>query len=65
MAGNPGSSTQFAQYGPVERRIYRGRGGGGGGAYRYRLLFANGRAVDLSVTVTAQHKIDGLAYWRR
>ena len=63
MAGNPGSNTQFSGYGAVERWIYRGRGAAG--AYRYRLLFANGRAVDLSVVVTAQHKIDGLAYWRR
>jgi hypothetical protein len=66
IAGDHGSHPQFAQYGAVATWYYRGRTvGRGGPSYSYRLLFVNGRAVDLDVSITAQHQIDGLTYLRR
>lgn len=66
LAADHGSHSQLAQYGPVEAWSYRGRRvGRAGPSYSYRPLFVNGRAVDLNVSMTAQHQIDGLTYWRR
>jgi len=67
MAGGAGTDTPFAQYGAVKTWVYRGRTTRDPREphYNYRLLFANGRAVDLNVGVTAQHKVASLADWRR
>lgn len=60
--------SQFAMYGVDARWVYRGvmtPRRGMSPTYTYRLLFASGRALDLSVALTPRRKVDGVAYRRR
>jgi hypothetical protein len=64
-----GRRSQFAMYGVDARWVYRGvrtpPHHGMSPSYTYRLLFASGRALDLSVALTPQRKVDGVRYVRR
>jgi D-alanyl-D-alanine carboxypeptidase len=57
----------FAPYGTSARWLYRGATVRDRSAtvYAYRLLFANGRALDLNVAVSKRRKVDGIVYFRR
>jgi D-alanyl-D-alanine carboxypeptidase len=60
--------SQFTMYGVNARWIYRGvetLGRGMPPLYTYRLLFTNGRALDLSFGLTPHRKVDGVMYHRR
>jgi hypothetical protein len=60
--------SQFAMYGVDARWLYRGvttPRPGMSPSYTYRLLFASGRALDLSVALTPRRKVDGVMYRRR
>ena len=61
--------SQFAVYGVDARWVYRGvrtpPHPGMSLSYTYRLLFASGRALELSVALTPRRKIDGVQYFRR
>ena len=59
--------SPLAVYGVDARWIYRGVATPQPGmppSYTYRLLFANGRRLDLSAAVTSRGKIDGVMYRR-
>jgi D-alanyl-D-alanine carboxypeptidase len=63
-----GRRSQFAMYGVDARWVFRGvttPRPGMSRSYTYRLLFASGRALDLSVALTPRRKVDGVMYRRR
>ena len=66
--GKAAHDNPFAVYGTNARWVYRGettRRVGLPPIYAYRLLFANGRALDLQAAVSARGKVAGLVYFRR
>jgi hypothetical protein len=68
MASTGARLSQFAVYGANARWVYRGvttPRAGMSPTYTYRLLFASGRALDLSVGLTPRRKVDGVRFFRR